>query len=1390
MKTRLHPLVISFLLLAAGSPLLTAAVPGMTVTLNPGGVNFVDGVTKFAFGASSWSQNLAQFKIKNIGTTPITMLGPGLTGPGAADYDYGFYNLEGPIAPGVVVDFYVELKANSYFTPTSLSHQATLSLNTNLGSFAILLTAPEIAVEFPVGNDLIDHGSSINFGQTIGVSANTVTVTVRNVGSATLNNVALGKDDGIDDGVYKPDLDYTVAGLDGHPKSLAPNASLTFTVKLNDKASGALSGHRARIYLSNTDYDEGQYNFHFYLKAPEITVESPTGTSLVDGTAEIDFSKLVGATPNRTTVTVKNTGSANLNIQNVVLSGAGAADYTLVLLPTMPIAVVPNGSTSFDVIFDPASSQGSHLADLDIISPDADETHFNIALKAPEISLEVSGRDLVDGGNFGFGTDQGDSRTVVFTIRNKGSAPLTNLAASLDGLNASEYTVFGPSVTTLAPNATTTFNVKFTPTGPGGRPAALHITSNDGDENPYDIHFREPKIQVELASGALLVKGTGVIDFGNLAGGPSNTVTLRIRNVGNSDLKELSVVTSGVDAADYTIGPLGATTLAPNAFTTFTVTLDSASQKTHLATLDILSNDEGASPFRLTLKAPEFTVERPVGANIADGSTTDFGTINTANSSTFTFTVKNKGSSSLTNLSATIDGANPLDFTLTGPAVTTLAPNATSTFTVKFAPLATGARGAALHLVNNDVDENAFDIALQGFGMAITLHPLPQLVGVGESAAFIVSAITNSQPPVFTWLKDGKPIPGAAHTAIYTIPIVALTHAGSYSCLVVDGTVSISSGKARLGVVGSATTAVMVNEGTTLALKVSESIPPGPAPTHQWKQGVTALTNGGAAPAQVISGATLGTLSITKAVAINDGSYTCVVGMDGLTKESGPLNVSVRLKPVIHAAGPFAWLVSGTVTDQITAANAPTSFTFTNLPAGVSGDKVTGQLSGKPTAATTANKTFTVTATNAAGTGPIATIGYTIEALPAASVGTFSGLVDRSTVLSGAVAGQFMKGHGGSLANLVVTSSGTFTATLNLEDKSYKMPAAARLDATAGGNPAASVVILRGTATDTVPDLTLAFAINKDTGELTGTLSDGVIVTPVALKAWRSPWKATGTVASPANPADAASYTAALELDPALAGTDPLSAPPGNPANVAYPQGTGYGTLTITTAGIATWSGKAADGTPLTASTMLGPNGEVPLHFLLYTPMAAATAGSLHGWIKITGVNLDSVAPFDWLKLAQLPANTTRSYKDGFPLHNLTVIGSKYVKPVSPNIVLGLGAPPDNTQLVFSEGGIKDSTLGVSGALTQIFDISTANAVDMPTGLVNNPGTVILKLDAATGAISGNFTLSGSPVRSVPWSGVLVPRLSKGVGQFQLAKLPNPTTSPQLSGQVVLEAKP
>jgi M6 family metalloprotease-like protein len=117
--------------------------------------------------------------------------------------------------------------------------------------------------------------------------------------------------------------------------------------------------------------------------------------------------------------------------------------------------------------------------------------------------------------------------------------------------------------------------------------------------------------------------------------------------------------------------------------------------------------------------APEIVVEEPVGTNLIDGSASiDCGVFNHSSSSApITFTVKNTGAADLTGLSLSKDGFNSAEFTLGSLGATTLAPGASTTFTVTFSPDDDGARTAAIHIASNDSDENPFDITLTGTGV-------------------------------------------------------------------------------------------------------------------------------------------------------------------------------------------------------------------------------------------------------------------------------------------------------------------------------------------------------------------------------------------------------------------------------------------------------------------------------------------------------------------------------------------------------------------------------------------------------------------------------------------------------------------------------------------------
>ena len=170
---------------------------------------------------------------------------------------------------------------------------------------------------------------------------------------------------------------------------------------------------------------------------------------------------------------------------------------------------------------------------------------------------------------------------------------------------------------------------------------------------------------------------------------------------------------------------------------------------------------------------PEIAVEQPVGTNLVDGSASiDCGVFNLSSSSApITFTVKNIGAVNLTGMALSKDGADNADFTLGSLGATTLAPGASTTFTVTFSPSAVGSRTAAIHLASNDSDENPFDIALTGTGV-VRADPLavtggPYSVLFGQALMLNAGASQPSYPATITayeWDLDGDGVFGDGST--------------------------------------------------------------------------------------------------------------------------------------------------------------------------------------------------------------------------------------------------------------------------------------------------------------------------------------------------------------------------------------------------------------------------------------------------------------------------------------------------------------------------------------------------------------------------------------------------------------------------------------------------
>jgi len=229
------------------------------------------------------------------------------------------------------------------------------------------------------------------------------------------------------------------------------------------------------------------------IPAPEITVKNHASQQVVSGGVVQVGSTEIG-TERTFSFQIINTGSVPLT--GIVVSIVEPHEFTV----TQPaVTTLASGaSTTFIIKFRPIGA-GNRAGWLRIASNDADENPFALTLSgvgtgvvARSIQiLNNSGVPLANGSgvqSFGGSTVQ-TTVTRSLTIRNAGNVPLSNIALSLKGTNASDFSVEALPSSTLAVAATMALKIHFTPSATGTRSATISVASNDITNNPYTFQI-------------------------------------------------------------------------------------------------------------------------------------------------------------------------------------------------------------------------------------------------------------------------------------------------------------------------------------------------------------------------------------------------------------------------------------------------------------------------------------------------------------------------------------------------------------------------------------------------------------------------------------------------------------------------------------------------------------------------------------------------------------------------------------------------------------------------------------------------------------------------------------------------------------------------------------
>ncbi|MEH2235993.1 choice-of-anchor D domain-containing protein [Nostoc sp.] len=247
------------------------------------------------------------------------------------------------------------------------------------------IATPEIQVLNGTVDIADESTTAINFGETTVGNTLTKTFTIKNTGIATLNLSNLKLPNG-----------FSLVGT--VPASVAVNASTTISVVLNTTTPGTYSGS---FSLNNNDSNESPFNFAISgtvkpAPAPEIQVLNGTANITDGSTTAIYFGNTSAGNTLTKTFTIKNTGTAALNLSNLKLPNAFS------LVGTLPASVAVNGSTTISVALN-TLTPGDYGGSFSLNNNDTNESTFDFAISgtvrpAPAI-IGTSGNDQLGGGD-------------------------------------------------------------------------------------------------------------------------------------------------------------------------------------------------------------------------------------------------------------------------------------------------------------------------------------------------------------------------------------------------------------------------------------------------------------------------------------------------------------------------------------------------------------------------------------------------------------------------------------------------------------------------------------------------------------------------------------------------------------------------------------------------------------------------------------------------------------------------------------------------------------------------------------------------------------------------------------------------------------------------------
>jgi hypothetical protein len=410
--------------------------------------------------------------------------------------------------------------------------------------------------------------------------------------------------------------------------------------------------------------------------------------------------QIVGTSSPLQSVTVTAAGSQALNLSSISISGDFALASTATSCPYSG-GTVPSGTTcTIDVTFTPWAA-GTRTGSVSV-NDNASGSPQTVPLTGTGIAVPAGATLSPTSLSFGNQSLNTTSGTKKVTLSSTGTVNLAIASITFTGTNPGDFAQTNNCPSTMAPGASCTISVTFTPSVLGAESATLNV-NDDAANSPQTVAL----------SGTGLAPATltpASASFGDVAiHTASKPKAFTLKNNQSVMLNNISITLSNPDFAKSSTTCGGS--LAAHGSCTITVTFTPSVLRAERATLTV--SDSAPAPYNKLTSSLSGTgvAQATVSPTSLTFSKQRVGTTSAAKN----VTLKNNLLTTLAISSLTFTGADPSDFAQTDTCDGSVAAQSTCTISVTFKPSATGTRTATLN-VKDSANNSPQVVSLTGTG--------------------------------------------------------------------------------------------------------------------------------------------------------------------------------------------------------------------------------------------------------------------------------------------------------------------------------------------------------------------------------------------------------------------------------------------------------------------------------------------------------------------------------------------------------------------------------------------------------------------------------------------------------------------------------------------------